>query len=123
MVAYRKILDWLYGQLPNYQKQGSKAYKPDLTNIEKICAHLGNPHIRFPVVHIAGTNGKGSTAHMLSAVLQASGFRVGLYTSPHLLDFRERIKIDGKCVSKQYVIDFAEQHRDFFEQIQASFLR
>lgn len=119
--SYQELLDWLYVQIPNYQQQGQKAYKPNLQRVQDFVHYLGNPHRVAPVVHIAGTNGKGSTAHILASVLQASGFKVGLYTSPHLVDFRERIKIDGRCVAKAWVVDFIQKHIDFIEEIQASF--
>ena len=118
---YQEVIDYLLRQLPMFQRQGPMAFKKDLTNILALSDALDNPHRQFPAIHIAGTNGKGSTAHMLSAILQAMGFRVGLYTSPHYRDFRERIKIDGQLISRNEVISFVERCRPLFEQIQPSF--
>ncbi len=114
-------LDYLYTQLPMYQRVGAAAMKKDLRNITALCEALGNPHQKFKSIHIAGTNGKGSTAHMLSAILQADGLKTGLYTSPHYRDFRERIKIDGQYVTEQFVVDFVAQNKPLFERIQPSF--
>jgi dihydrofolate synthase/folylpolyglutamate synthase len=118
---YQQTLDYLYSQLPMFQRIGSAAYKDNLDNTIAICKLLGNPENKFKSVHIAGTNGKGSTSHMLASILQSSGLKVGLYTSPHLKDFRERIKINGDMISQQYVIDFVEKYKTAFEQIQPSF--
>ncbi len=104
-----------------YQRQGQSAFKKNLDNIWALCSALGNPQEQFPSIHIAGTNGKGSTAHLLSAVLQAHGYQTGMYTSPHYRDFRERIKVDGQLIPKQAVIRFVEEHRDLFNKIQPSF--
>ena len=120
-MTYPETLQWLYTQLPMYQRVGAAAMKKDLTNIRRLCAALGEPHRAVPVIHIAGTNGKGSTAHMLSAVLQAAGYQVGLYTSPHYRDFRERIKRNGRLVPEEWVVTFVEKHRDVFTDIQPSF--
>ncbi|SHJ81743.1 bifunctional folylpolyglutamate synthase/dihydrofolate synthase [Pseudozobellia thermophila] len=120
-MTYQETLDWMFGQLPMYQQQGSKAYNAKLNGILKFVGHLGNPHKRFKSIHVAGTNGKGSSSHMLASILQEAGYRVGLYTSPHLKDFRERIKIDGKPVSKRHVVDFIAKNRSFFERNQLSF--
>ncbi len=120
-LSYPDTLKKLYTQLPMYQRQGSVAFKKDLTNIIKLCSALDDPHQKFPTIHIAGTNGKGSSAHMLSAILQSHGFKTGLYTSPHYRDFRERIKIDGKYVNKQFVIDFVAENETLFEKIKPSF--
>lgn len=119
--SYDAALDYLYTQLPMYQRVGAKAFKKDLTNSLALDAHLGYPHQKFPTVHIAGTNGKGSTSHMIAAVLQAHGLKVGLYTSPHYRDFRERIKINGTYISKQAVVKFVDRHRNVFSKIQPSF--
>ena len=108
---YKDTLNYLFSQLPMYQRSGTAAYKKDIGNIIKACNHLKNPHKKFKSIHIAGTNGKGSTAHMLASVLQEAGFRTGLYTSPHLKDFRERIKINGKMISKNEVTDFVKKDR------------
>lgn len=102
-------------QLPMYQKKGQKAYKPGLERMYALSQYLGAPEETFPSIHIAGTNGKGSTAHLMAAVLQSAGFRVGLYTSPHLVDFRERIKINGKLISKSFTVEWVEKHRKFLE--------
>ena len=104
-----------------YQRQGKAAYKADLTNIELLAAHLENPHHKFKSVHIAGTNGKGSTSHMLASIFQEAGYKMGLYTSPHLKDFRERIRINGTPVSKQFVMGFVKKHKAFFEEHHLSF--
>jgi len=104
-----------------FQRIGGPAFKKDLTNIRKLCSGLGHPHEQFPSIHIAGTNGKGSVAHLISAVLQAHGYKTGLYTSPHYRDFRERIKVDGQYVSEEFVVQFVEQHKTSWEAIQPSF--
>lgn len=119
--TYTATLDYLYSQLPMYQRQGQSAFKKNLDNIWALCAALGNPQEQFPSIHIAGTNGKGSTAHLLSAVLQAHGYQTGMYTSPHYRDFRERIKVDGELIPQKVVIRFVEEHRDLFDKIQPSF--
>jgi len=120
-MTYQDTLNWMFSQLPMYQKQGKSAYKVDLGNTVLLINHLNNPHRNFKSVHVAGTNGKGSTSHMLASVLQEAGYKVGLYTSPHLKDFRERIKINGKEVSKQFVIGFIKGNKAFFEANQLSF--
>src|SRR6187549_3339180 len=97
---YQETLDYLFSQLPMFSRIGAAAYKADLSNTIRLCDALGNPQQRFRTVHIAGTNGKGSVSHMLAAILQTAGYRTGLYTSPHLYDFRERIKINGTVVSQ-----------------------
>ena len=113
----------MLSQLPMYQQKGSQAYRPDLSRMEAFCAHLNHPENKIKTVHIAGTNGKGSTAHMIASVLQEEGYRVGLYTSPHLTDFRERIKINGKLIDKQYITTFVTGHRTYFEANGLSFLK
>jgi dihydrofolate synthase/folylpolyglutamate synthase len=118
---YQQTLDYLFSQLPMFQRIGAAAYKADLTNTIAICKLLDNPENKFKSVHIAGTNGKGSTSHYLASVLQSAGYKVGLYTSPHLKDFRERIKINGDMISEQYVVDFVEKYKTDFEKIQPSF--
>ncbi|WP_282136727.1 bifunctional folylpolyglutamate synthase/dihydrofolate synthase [Seonamhaeicola maritimus] len=120
-MTYQDTLNWMFYQLPMYQRQGKSAYKADLSNTLLLVEHLNNPHHNFKSVHVAGTNGKGSTSHMLSSILQEAGYKVGLYTSPHLKDFRERIKIDGQVVSKQFVIGFIKRNKAFFEENQLSF--
>ncbi|MBK8563485.1 MAG: bifunctional folylpolyglutamate synthase/dihydrofolate synthase [Saprospiraceae bacterium] len=104
-----------------FQRIGPAAFKKDLTNTLALCEHLGQPHRQVPCIHIAGTNGKGSTAHMLSAIFTAAGYKTGLYTSPHYRDFRERIKINGELMPKRFVVDFVRKHKDFAEQLKPSF--
>ena len=118
---YQQTLDYLFSQLPMFQRIGSAAYKADLDNTIALCKLLGNPENKFRSIHVAGTNGKGSTSHMLASVLQAGGLKVGLYTSPHLKDFRERIKINGEMIPEKNVIDFVADHKTEFEKIQLSF--
>src|ERR1700749_2619185 len=118
---YQQTLDYLYSQLPMFTRDGPSAFKKDLTNTLELCSRLGNPQNEFKSVHIGGTNGKGSTSHMLAAILQTAGYKTGLYTSPHLKDFRERIRINGEMISEQTVIDFVQQHRPDFDEIQPSF--
>ncbi len=118
---YQQTIDWLFIQLPMYQRLGKAAYKADLDNILKLSEHLDNPHKKFKSIHVAGTNGKGSTSHMLASVLQEAGYNTGLYTSPHLKDFRERIRINGKVVSKQFVTEFVQGNKAFFETNRLSF--
>jgi dihydrofolate synthase/folylpolyglutamate synthase len=122
-VNYRETLNYLFSQLPMYQRIGHAAYKADLNNTIEICRILGNPEkfLNGRCVHIAGTNGKGSTSHFLASVLQSAGYKTGLYTSPHLKDFRERIKINGKMIPKKKVVAFVEKHKTAFEKIQPSF--
>jgi len=121
MLNYQQTLDYLFSQLPMFQRIGAAAYKADLTNTIAICKLLGNPENKFKSIHIAGTNGKGSTSHYLASVLQSADYKVGLYTSPHLKDFRERIKINGNMIPEQFVIDFVEKYKTDFEKIQPSF--
>lgn len=120
-MSYQKTIDYLYDRLPMFSKQGKSAIKKDLVNIKKLCEALGNPHQQFKSIHVAGTNGKGSTSHMLAAILQTAGYKTGLYTSPHLLDFRERIRINGEIITKDEVIYFVEQHKTLIEEIEPSF--
>lgn len=120
-MTYQQTLDYLFARLPMYQRIGAAAYKADLDNTLKIVEVLGKPQNKLKCIHVAGTNGKGSSSHMLAAVLQQSGYKTGLYTSPHLIDFRERIKINGKMIPKNYVIDFVEKYKEPFEQIEPSF--
>lgn len=119
--AYQQTLDYMYSLLPMFSRLGKAAIKPDLTNTIKLCEALGNPQEQFKSIHIAGTNGKGSTSHMLAAIMQEAGYKTGLYTSPHLVDFRERIRINGKPVSKEWVVDFIDKIKDAIEEIQPSF--
>ena len=118
---YAETLQYLYTQLPMFTRVGSSAYKEDLTNTIELCKRLDNPQDKFKTIHIGGTNGKGSTSHMLAAVLQTAGYKTGLYTSPHLRDFRERIRINGEMISEQQVIDFVANHQKDFEAISPSF--
>jgi dihydrofolate synthase/folylpolyglutamate synthase len=118
---YQQTLDYLYTQLPMFTRVGASAFKKDLTNTIELCNKLDNPQSRFKSIHIGGTNGKGSTSHMLAAILQTAGYKTGLYTSPHLKDFRERIRINGQMISEQEVVDFVAQHKQDFETIEPSF--
>ena len=118
---YKETLDWMFAQLPMYQRQGKSAFKKDLTNTLALAKHLNNPHQKFKSVHVAGTNGKGSTSHMLASILQEAGYKVGLYTSPHLKDFRERIKVNGKLIRKNCVINFIKRNQIFLEHQKLSF--
>lgn len=110
VMNYEETLEYLYRQLPVFQQVGSAAYKPGLQNSEALDEYFGHPHRKFHTLHIAGTNGKGSVSHLLASILQLNGYKTGLYTSPHLVDFRERIRIDGQMIPRQEVIDFAEKH-------------
>lgn len=120
-IEYTDTIDWMFSQLPMYQNQGKTAYKEDLSNTLLLAKYLKNPEAKFKSIHVAGTNGKGSTSHMIASILQEASYKVGLYTSPHLKDFRERIKINGKPVSKQFVIQFIENNKSFFEENSLSF--
>lgn len=118
---YKTTLNYLYTQLPVFTRVGASAYKADLSNTIELCNRLGNPQNKFRTIHVAGTNGKGSTSHMLAAVLQTAGYKTGLYTSPHLKDFRERVRVNGEMISEQSVVDFVALHKADFEAIQPSF--
>ncbi len=118
---YQQTLDFLYAQLPMYHRVGAAAFKKDLTNTLALCDHLGNPHHKFPTIHVGGTNGKGSVSHFLAAICQTLGLKTGLYVSPHYRDFRERIKVDGQYIPKRCVVDFVETNRPAIETIQPSF--
>ena len=118
---YAQTLEYLFTQLPMFSRVGAAAYKPDLTNTIKLCEALGHPQHQFKSIHVAGTNGKGSTSHMLASILQTGGYKTGLYTSPHLVDFRERIKIDGVYCSKEFVVDFTQKIKPLIATIQPSF--
>jgi len=118
---YNETIQYLYTQLPMFTRDGASAYKANLDNTIELCKRLDNPQHKFKSVHVGGTNGKGSTSHMLAAVLQTAGYKTGLYTSPHLKDFRERIRINGQMISEQTVIDFVEDHRKDFDEIRPSF--
>ncbi|MCF8258369.1 MAG: bifunctional folylpolyglutamate synthase/dihydrofolate synthase [Flavobacteriales bacterium] len=121
MSSYQNTLDYLFAQLPMFQRQGASAFKKDLGNTIALCEALGNPHHEFRSIHVAGTNGKGSTSHFLASILQTEGYRVGLYTSPHLKDFRERIRVNGEMISEDAVIRFTEDNRQHFDRIRPSF--
>ncbi|CAM2808526.1 bifunctional folylpolyglutamate synthase/dihydrofolate synthase [Chryseobacterium flavum] len=118
---YQEAIDWLFIQMPNYQVDGQKAYKPGLDNITKLCAFFGNPQEKIRCIHIGGTNGKGSSSNMLASVLQEAGYKTGLYNSPHLIDFTERIKVNGKNCNKQFVFDFISKLKKLPEDIRPSF--
>lgn len=118
---YQEAVDWLFIQMPNYQTDGQKAYKPGLDNIRKLCDFFGNPQDKIKTIHIGGTNGKGSTSNMLASVLQESGYKVGLYNSPHLIDFTERIKVDGNNCDKDFVYDFIQKLKHLPSGIRPSF--
>jgi dihydrofolate synthase/folylpolyglutamate synthase len=118
---YQQTLNYLYHTLPMFSHAGSAAIKKDLTNITALCAHLGNPQQHFRSIHIGGTNGKGSVSHMLAAVLQTAGYKTGLYTSPHLYDFRERIRINGAVIEETFVVDFVQKLKPQIEEIKPSF--
>jgi dihydrofolate synthase / folylpolyglutamate synthase len=120
-MTYKETLDFLYSQLPAFTRIGAAAYKADLDNIQKLCSALGNPEKSLKVVHVAGTNGKGSSSHYLASILQESGYKTGLFTSPHLKDFRERFRVNGKMMSRSFVVSFVEQHKAVFEAIKPSF--
>ena len=118
---YKRTIEYLYNSTPVFEKVGASAYKEGLFNSIELDKHLGNPHKNYITIHIAGTNGKGSVSHSIAAILQNCGCKVGLYTSPHLVDFRERIRINGEMISEKYVVDFVEQHKPFFEPLHPSF--
>ena len=118
---YQETVNWMFEQLPMYQTQGASAYRKDLTNTILLAKYLGNPEKNLKCIHVAGTNGKGSTSHLLASILQESGYKVGLYTSPHLKDFRERIKVNGVEISKEFVTSFIAQHQAFFTSHNLSF--
>lgn len=118
---YSETTQWLFSQLPLYQSVGKSAYKADLSQTLKLAKHLNHPEHKFKSIHVGGTNGKGSTAHMLASVLQESGYKVGLYTSPHLKDYRERIRINGAMISETFVVDFVAANKSFFETHSLSF--
>jgi len=120
-VNFSSVINYLFNQLANYQKIGAKAYKPGLESITELLTELNNPHHNLKTIHLAGTNGKGSTSHILASILIENGYKVGLFTSPHIKDFRERIKINGKMVSKQIVVDFVSKHKTLFDQLNPSF--
>ncbi|WP_264512657.1 bifunctional folylpolyglutamate synthase/dihydrofolate synthase [Flavobacterium sp. N1719] len=118
---YTETVEWMFNRLPMFQQVGASAYKKDLTNTLALANHLGNPEKQLRCIHVAGTNGKGSTSHFLASVLQEAGYKVGLYTSPHLKDYRERIKINGAMIPESFVVDFVAQHKNFLEAQELSF--
>lgn len=120
-MTYKQCLEYLFSQLPVYQRIGQAAYKADLKNTIDLLRLLGNPELNFKSIHVAGTNGKGSVSHMLASILQESGYKTGLYTSPHMKDFRERIKINGREISEEKVVNFVEKHRSMVSDIKPSF--
>jgi len=120
-MTYQETLDWMFSQLPMYQRQGKIAFKKDLTNISAFCGELKNPQKKIASIHVGGTNGKGSTSHIISSILQEAGYKVGLYTSPHLKNFTERIRINGEEVSRNFVVDFITKNKHFLEKQQLSF--
>ena len=121
MENYESVLSWMLSQLPMYQKKGAQAYRPDLSKMEDFCKYLQYPQHNIKTIHIAGTNGKGSTTHMMASVLQEHGLKVGMYISPHLKDFRERIQINGKYIDKEYVVEFVKDHCSYFDSHSLSF--
>ena len=118
---YQEAIDYLYHSTPVFEHVGASAYKEGLENTLALDHHFNHPHRQYKTIHIAGTNGKGSCSHTIASILQEAGYKVGLYTSPHLVDFRERIRVNGQCVSEKYVIDFIEHERSFFEPLHPSF--
>lgn len=120
-MTYKETIEYLYNQLPVYQQVGGSAYKEGLDNSLALDELFDHPHQKYKTIHVAGTNGKGSTSHLLAAILQQSGYKVGLYTSPHLVDFRERIRVNGEKISKQYIVDFVKYNKHNFEPIEPSF--
>ncbi len=118
---YSETVEYLFKQLPDFQRVGASAYKPDLTNTLALLKELDNPHKKFQSIHIAGTNGKGSSSHMLASILQEAGYKTGLYTSPHLKEFTERIKVNGEEIDREFVVDFTNRIRPSIDKIQPSF--
>ena len=120
-MTYQDTCEYLYSQMPMFERQGTAGYKPGLETTETLDAHFGHPHRKYLTIHVAGTNGKGSCSHTLSAILQMCGYRVGLYTSPHLVDFSERIRVNGRPIEEDYVVEFVEKEKHFFEPLQPTF--
>ncbi len=120
-MTYKETLDFLFQSLPMFSRVGESAFKKDLTNTLRLCEYIGNPQQQLRTIHVAGTNGKGSTSHMLASILQSAGYKTGLYTSPHLKDFRERIKVNGEMCSESFVVDFTERIQPMIHEIQPSF--
>tara|TARA_B100000941_G_scaffold45963_1_gene28615 strand:+ start:4117 stop:5316 length:1200 start_codon:yes stop_codon:yes gene_type:complete len=120
-MSYKKTINFLYQKLPIFQRKGEVAYKKDIGNIIQATKKLNNPHLKFKTIHVGGTNGKGSTSHFIKSILISAGYKVGLYTSPHLKDFRERISINNKLIEKKYVVDFVKNNNELFEELNLSF--
>ena len=120
-MTYQETLDFMFSQLPMYHRIGAAAYKADIQPTIDMMAALGNPECKFKSIHVAGTNGKGSVSHFLASILQEAGYKVGLYTSPHLVDFRERIRINGEMIPQQNVVDFVDHNRNMFGRLHLSF--
>lgn len=120
-MGYRETVEYLFSQLPMFQRVGAAAYKADLSNTTALCEIYGNPHLKFKSVHVAGTNGKGSVAHAIASIFQACGYKTGLFTSPHLKDYRERIKINGEMIPEEYVVDFVEKFKKSDHGLKPSF--
>ncbi|NNK10906.1 MAG: bifunctional folylpolyglutamate synthase/dihydrofolate synthase [Flavobacteriaceae bacterium] len=120
-MTYNDTLDWMFAQLPMYQQKGASAYNGKLQGIQAFATHLGEPHLNFKSIHVAGTNGKGSSSHMLASILQEAGYKTGLYTSPHLKDFRERIRIDGEMISEEGVVQFISDNKSYITKNRMSF--
>jgi len=118
---YHQTIEYLFSRLPMFSRIGAAAFKKDLTNTITLCSNLGDPQQKFKSIHIAGTNGKGSVSHMLAAILQTAGYKTGLYTSPHLKDFKERIKVNGETVNEKFVTVFTEKIKPLIEEIEPSF--
>ncbi|MFZ9388752.1 MAG: bifunctional folylpolyglutamate synthase/dihydrofolate synthase, partial [Chitinophagaceae bacterium] len=118
---YQETIDYLFTRLPMFSRVGIAAYKKDLHNTRALCASLGNPQQQFKSIHIAGTNGKGSVSHMLAAILQSAGYKTGLYTSPHIRDFRERIRVNGKMADEKFIIDFTQRIQPLIDELEPSF--
>ena len=120
-MTYNETIDYLFNQTANYESQGASGYKEGLDSMFSLDEHFGHPHESFRSIHIAGTNGKGSVSHTIAALFQVFGYRVGLYTSPHLVDYRERIRINGTCITKDYVIQFIDENKEFFDKVKPTF--
>ena len=120
-MTYQETINYLFTRLPLYSRIGAAAYKANLDNTIELCTSLGDPQTKFKSIHIAGTNGKGSVSHMLAAIMQTAGYKTGLYTSPHLKDFRERIRVNGEMISQEFVIDFTQRINPLIEKIEPSF--
>src|SRR5438045_6664755 len=120
-ITYQQTIDYLFSRLPMFSRIGMAAFRKDLTNTKRLCSFLDNPQEKFKSIHIAGTNGKGSVSHMLAAIMQTAGYKTGLYTSPHLKEFRERIKVNGELCSKEFIIGFTKKMKNQIETLQPSF--